>query len=196
MPKQPSNSPPSSEPPLRYYGVDIPSSSVLLLEIYFFDKWRASVRNTSVVYDRTSSYFVILQAKEYDWSQILTDTSFFCMITAVSLKKCQAVLEACQYCSKHNIQVVSDFNYHGKIGSPKEAQATMAKLMPYVDIFLAHDEDFEAVLEIKAFDNDMTRGIEQTNEFIKGIKEILAKYPKCQTVASILRNFHSVEDSE
>lgn len=73
-----------------------------------------------MVYDHTSSYFVILQAKEYDWSQILTYKSYFLGITtAVSLKMCQAVLEACQYCSKHNIQVVNDFNYHGKMGSPK-----------------------------------------------------------------------------
>ena len=72
----------------------------------------------------------------------------------------------------------------------------MVKLMPYVDICLAHDENFEAVLGIKAFDNDTTRGIEQTDAFIKGIKEISAKYPKCQMVASILRNIHSVKDSE
>lgn len=43
----------------------------------------------------------------------------------------------------------------------------MVKLMPYVDICLAHDENFEAVLGIKAFDNDTTRGIEQTDAFIQ-----------------------------
>lgn len=185
---------------LRRYGVDV--TKVLQggprLGIYFFEKG-ASVRNTSVVYDRAGSSFAVSQAKEYDWSQVLKDTSYFYfsgITPAVSPEMRRAVLEACRYCSKHNIKVVCDLNYRGKMWSPKEAQTAMAKLMPYVDICLAHDEDFEAVLGIKAFDNDMTRGIEQKYTFIKGMKEITAKYPKCQTVASILRNIHSVEDSE
>lgn len=185
---------------LRRYGVNV--TKVLQggprLGIYFFEKG-ASVRNTSVVYDRAGSSFAVSQAKEYDWPQILKDASYFYfsgITPAVSPQMRQAVLEACQYCLKHNVQVVCDLNYRGKMWSPKEAQAAMAKLMPYVDICLAHDEDFEAVLGIKAFDNDMTRGIEQKVTFIKGMKEITAKYPKCQTVASILRNIHSVEDSE
>lgn len=46
----------------------------------------------------------------------------------------------------------------------------MVKLMPYVDICLAHDENFEAVLGIKAFDNDTTRGIEQTDSFSRRLR--------------------------
>lgn len=185
---------------LRRYGVDI--TEVLQggprLGIYFFEKG-ASIRNTSVVYDRAGSSFAVSKAQEYDWPKILKDASYFYfsgITPAVSSEICRAVMVACQYCSKHNIKVVCDLNYREKMWSSKDAQANMAKIMPYVDICLANDEDFEAVLGIKAFDNNMSHGIEQKDTFLQGMKKITAKYPKCQTVASILRNIHSVEDSE
>lgn len=185
---------------LRRYGVD--TSEILeggpRLGIYFFEKG-ASIRNTSVIYDRAGSSFALSQAQEYNWSQILQGASYFYfsgITPAISSEMQKAVLAACRYSSKHNIKVVCDLNYRGKMWLPKDARRVMSKLMPYVDICLANDEDFEATLGIKAFDNDMSHGIDQKNTFIQGMQEITVKYPKCQTVASILRNVHSVEDSE
>ncbi|MDF7682418.1 sugar kinase [Lactobacillus sp. ESL0679] len=185
---------------LRRYGVDTAEMRIggPRLGIYFFEKG-ASVRNTSVVYDRAGSSFAVSKAAEYNWAEILQDASYFYfsgITPAVSTEMFQAVLAACQYCLKHDIQVVCDLNYRGKMWSPEKAQQSMAQLMPYVDVCLANDEDFEATLGIKAFDGDMSRGIEQKDAFIKGMQAITAKYPKCQTVASVLRNIHSVEDSE
>ena len=185
---------------LSRYGVD--TSEIHRggprLGIYFFEKG-ASIRNTSVVYDRAGSSFAVAPAEEYDWDQILQDAGYFYfsgITPAISSALQKALLAACQYCAKHDIKVICDLNYRGKMWSPKDAQIAMAKLMPYVDICLAHDEDFEASLGVKAFDNDMSHGIEQRETFIQGMKEISRKYPKCQTVASILRDIHSVEDSK
>ena len=60
-------------------------------------------------------------------------------------------------------------NYRGKMWSPAEAQAFFAKVMPYITIVLANDEDFEATLGIKAFDGNMATGIDQIASFKAGM---------------------------
>lgn len=185
---------------LRKYGVD--TSKVIQggprLGIYFFEKG-ASIRNTSVVYDRAGSSFAVSSSDEYQWNKILQDADYFYfsgITPAISVETKKSVFDAVKYCNKNDIKVICDLNYRGKMWSEEEAQETMNQLMPYVNVCLANDEDFESALGIKAFDGDMEHGIEQREDFIKGMKKITERYPNCQTVASVLRNIHSVESSQ
>ncbi|WP_071131474.1 sugar kinase [Enterococcus timonensis] len=184
---------------LRKYGVD--TSKVQTgpgrLGIYFFEKG-ASVRSTNVVYDRAYSAFSQAKASEFNWPEIFADVSYFYfsgITPAISDDLKEAVLEACQYCQQNNIPVVCDMNYRGKMWSPEKARGVMSKIMEYVNVCIAHDEDFEATLGIKAFDGDSTRGIEQAKSFKAAMKEVTEQFPNCHTVASILRDIHSVENS-
>ncbi|WP_125702237.1 sugar kinase [Lacticaseibacillus daqingensis] len=184
---------------LRRYGVD--TTRVLRggerLGIYFFEKG-ASVRATSVVYDRANSAFANLKAAECDWPQLLAGVRYFYfsgITAALSPEIRAALLAACQYCASAGIQVVCDMNFRGKMWSPALAQQEMAKLMPYVNICIANDEDFEATLGIKAFDGDMTNGIAQRDQFASAMRQVTVQYPQCHTVASVVRDIHSVENS-
>lgn len=185
---------------LRKYGVH--TDKILRggprLGIYFFEKG-ASVRGTNVVYDRAGSSLAVSQAAEYDWPSLLEgiDYFYFSGITpAISEALQTAVLAACQYCQSHDITVACDMNYRGKMWTPAAAQAFTEKVMPYVNIVLAHDEDFISSFGIEAFDGDMTRGIEQKASFKAGMQEVAKRYPNCHTVASVLRDIRSVEDSD
>ncbi|RXT58273.1 sugar kinase [Lacticaseibacillus chiayiensis] len=185
---------------VRQYGVK--TQKILRggrrLGIYFFEKG-ASVRNTNVVYDRADSSFATVSRTEFDWEKLLgnVDYFYFSGITAALSDSIRAsLLDACKACRDRNVTVVCDMNYRGKMWTPKEAQACMQTLMPYINICIANDEDFEATLGIKAFDGDMTRGIEQKQQFEQAMREVQAKYPNCHTVASVLRDIHSVEDSQ
>ncbi|WP_409311128.1 PfkB family carbohydrate kinase [Pectobacterium sp. B1J-3] len=185
---------------LRKYGVD--TARVLRggnrLGIYFFEKG-ASVRSTNVVYDRAGSAFAETKQTEFDWEAIFNDVDYFYfsgITPAISSELEQAVTAACVFCQKHNIPVVCDMNYRGKMWSPEKAQVVMSKLMNYVTICIANDEDFEATLGIKAFDGDMSRGIDQIDAFKEGMLEVTRRYPGCKVVASVLRNIRSVEDSQ
>lgn len=184
---------------LRRYGVD--TSKVLRgtgrLGIYFFEKG-ASVRSTNVVYDRKDSALALVNATEFDWETLLKDVGmfYFSGITpAISPETEKAVMAACEYCVEHDIPVVCDLNYRGKMWSAQKAQEVMNRLMPYVSICIANDEDFEAALGIKAFDGNMATGISQKESFKEGMMEVTRRYPRCQVVASVLRDIHSVEDS-
>ena len=136
---------------------------------------------------------------EFDWPTLLKgiDVFYFSGITpAVSDEIAGAVKDALEYCHGHGITVVSDLNYRGKMWTPEKAQSVMKKFMPYLDVCIANDEDFEAALGIRAFDGDMSRGIDQIDLFRAGMEEITKRWPNCKTVASVLRNIHSVEESD
>lgn len=190
----------SAKETLRKYGVDTSKSLTGgdRLGIYFFEKG-ASVRSTNVVYDRAYSAFSQVKAAEFDWPELLQDVDYFYfsgITPSISAELEQASIEACRYCQKHGIPVVCDLNYRGKMWSPEKAQASMAKIMPYVTICIAHDEDFEATLGIKAFDGDDSRGIDQKETFKAAMQKVQEVYPNVETVASVLRNIYSVEDSQ
>nr|WP_295974633.1 sugar kinase [uncultured Bacillus sp.] len=185
---------------LQKYGVD--TSKILTgngrLGIYFFEKG-ASVRSTNVVYDRAYSAFSQMKATELNWDEIFKDVDYFYfsgITPAISDELKHAALTACKYCKAHEIPVVCDLNYRGKMWTPKKAQTVMGKIMEYVSVCIAHDEDFEATLGIKSFDGDESRGIEQKEFFKAAMKKVQEHYPNCKMVVSILRNIYSVEDSE
>lgn len=185
---------------LRKYGVD--TSKILTgdgrLGIYFFEKG-ASVRSTNVVYDRAYSAFSQMKATEFNWEEIFQDVDYFYfsgITPAISDELKHAALAACKYCKTHEIPVVCDLNYRGKMWTPEKAQTVMGKIMEYVTVCIAHDEDFEATLGIKAFDGDDSRGTDQKESFKAAMKKVQERYPNCKMVASILRNIYSVEDSE
>lgn len=184
---------------LREYGVD----TGLLhyggprLGVYLFEKG-TSIRSTKVTYDRAGSSFATSKSTEYDWETILKDADYFYfsgITAALSAELRTAILNACQYCQEHHIKVVCDLNFRGKLWTPTEAQAYMKKIMPYLTVCLVNDEDFEQSLGIYAFDGDMSRGIEQKDTFIHGMKEIVKQYPNIKIVASVLRNIYSVDKS-
>ena len=118
---------------------------------------------------------------------------YFSGITpAISLETEKAVTEACAYCVEHEIPVVCDLNYRGKMWSAAKAQEVMNRLMPYVSICIANDEDFEAALGIKAFDSDMAEWNPSKESFKEGMLKVTRCYPHCQIVASVLRqDIHS-----
>lgn len=72
----------------------------------------------------------------------------------------------------------------------------MKKLMHYVDLCIANDEDFESTLGIHAYDGDVAHGIDQIDSYRRGMQEIQRQYPGCKAVASVLRNVTTVEDGE
>lgn len=185
---------------LRKYGVD--TNKILRggprLGMYFFEKGNGA-RSTSVVYDRAGSSVATAESSEFNWSEILADVGvfYFSGITpAISSDLETALKEALSYCKEHKITVVCDLNYRGKMWKPEKAQQVMAQMMPFVDVCVANDEDFEAVLGIKAFDGDLSHGIEQKEDFCEGMKAITQQYPNCKIVASVLRNINSVEQSD
>ena len=183
---------------IRRFGVD--TTRVLRgggrVGIYYFEKG-TNIRPTSVVYDR--AYSAMAEAEEFDWEKLLegVDLFYFSGITpAISCEIEKTLESALMLCKEKKIQVVCDLNYRGKMWSAKDAQRVMRRLMSYVDVCIANDEDFESSLGIPAYDGDMSRGIEQIESYKEGMLEIQKQFPNCKAVASVLRNLYTVEDGD
>ena len=177
---------------IRRFGVD--TSRVLRgggrVGIYYFEKG-TNIRPTSVVYDRAYSAIAMAKAEEFDWEKLLSGIT-----PAISTEIEKALENALALCREKKIQVVCDLNYRGKMWSTKDAQRVMRRLMAYVDVCIANDEDFESSLGIPAYDGDMSRGIEQIESYKEGMLEIQKQFPNCKAVASVLRNLYTVEDGD
>ncbi len=185
---------------LRRYGVD--TGRVLRggprLGVYYFEKGTGP-RPTRVTYDRAGSSLATAKRTEFDWPALLDGAGafYFSGITpAVSDEIAGAVKDALACCKERGIAVVCDLNYRAKMWTPEKARSVMAELMPFVDVCIANDEDFEATLGIPAFDGDLSRGIGQIEQFRAGMEQITKRYPGCKTVASVLRNIRSAEESD
>ena len=185
---------------IRGYGVntDLVLKGGKRLGIYYFEKG-SNIRQTNVVYDREYSAISLAKPEDFCWENILQDVDIFYfsgVTPAISDNIEIALTEALKYCKEHNIQVVCDLNYRGKMWSTEKAQSVMKKLMNYVDLCIANDEDFESSLGIHAFDGDLSHGIDQIDDYKRGMLEITKQYPNCKAVASVLRNIHTVEDGQ
>ena len=168
------------------------------LGAYYFEKG-TSVRPTSVIYDRAGSSIALAKRAEFNWPALLDGVGafYFSGVTpAISDEIAGAVKDALAYCKEHGITVFCDLNYRAKMWTPEKARSVMRELMPFIDVCIANDEDFEAALGIRAFDGDLSRGIEQIGSYRASMEEITRRYPNCRTVASVLRNVYSVEESD
>ena len=56
------------------------------------------------------------------------------------------------------LKVSCDLNYRKNLWTTKEAKAVMEKLLPYVDILIANEEDCDKVLGIRAAETDVVHG--------------------------------------
>lgn len=182
---------------LRGYGVD--TSRVVRagdrLGTYFFENG-ASVRSNECVYDRKYSAISLASHTVFDWDKILQGVGcfYFTGVTpAVSDELAIACKEALTSCRAKGIITACDLNYRGKMWSPEKAKSVMTGLLPMVDICFAHDEDASASLGIGS--TSLSCGIENKENYIETARGICAKYG-CRDVASVIRNVHSVEDSE
>ncbi|MCH3967100.1 MAG: sugar kinase [Atopobiaceae bacterium] len=183
---------------LSTYGVD--TSRVVRagdrLGSYIFELG-ASVRGNSCVYDRKYSALSLATADVFDWSALLEgiSTFYFSGVTAaVSPAMATACEDALEECRARGITTVCDLNYRGKMWTPDEAQATMRRLMPLVDVCVANDEDSASSLGISHGSCSLACGIDEKDAYVEIAHDICEAYG-CKAVASVVRNIESVEES-
>lgn len=179
---------------MRYFGVN--TSKVIYgggrLGTYYLEKG-ASQRPSKVIYDRAYSSIALAEPEEFDWDVILDGVEWFHWTginPALSKNVANICRQACVIAKKKGITVSCDLNYRGNLWSSAEAQETMTKLMPYVDVCVANEEDAEKVLGIKAAGTDVENGKLDRNGYKDVALQICDKYG-CKYVAITLRQSYS-----
>lgn len=184
---------------LSAYGVD--TSRVLRqgdrLGTYYFEVG-SSVRSNGCVYDRKYSALNLASADDVDWDQVLEGVGVFYVsgvTAAVSDQMAVACERALAACRERGIVTVCDLNYRGKLWSPEKAQGVMRRLLPYVDVCIANDEDAPSCLGIYHGTGSLACGIDERDEYVKIAHDVCEEYG-CGLVASVIRNVSSVEESD
>ncbi|MCH8829382.1 MAG: sugar kinase, partial [Planctomycetes bacterium] len=132
-----------------------------------------------------------------DWNAAFDAADWFHItgITpAVSKNAADAALESVQQAKRHGLTVSCDLNYRKKLWNwdPDRsrdalARETMSKLMPFVDVVIANEEDAELALGISAGETDVDSGELNIDGYQHVARQIVSRFPNVRTVAITLR---------
>lgn len=183
---------------LRQYGVH--TESVVRggdrVGIYYLETG-ASMRASTVVYDRAHSAIAEATVEDFDFDQIFkgADWFHFSGITPALSKEAAALTEAaCLAAKKHGVTISCDLNYRKKLWTPAEAKAVMTKLMDYVDVCIGNEEDAEKVLGFKPGETDVTSGDLELEGYKSIFKQMKEQF-NFKYVVTTLRESHSASDN-
>lgn len=176
---------------LRQFGVDTQHiiRSGDRLGIYFVEKG-ASQRASKVIYDRAGSAIALAKRSDFDWNEIFKDADWFHFtgITPALGGELPAIcLDACKVAKENGVTISCDLNYRKKLWSREAARITMEKLITYVDVCIANEEDAFDVFGISAADTDIDSGQLSKEGYISVARQICEKYG-CKKTAITLRS--------
>ena len=151
-----------------------------------------------MIYDRKGSSIATAKKEDFHWDEIFEGTEWFHwtgITPALSDDLKEICLDACKEAKKRGIRISCDLNYRKNLWSTDEAFATMTKLVPFVDVCIANEEDAEKVLGIKAKNTDVNSGKLDKEGYKEVASEISQKYG-CGMVAITLRESISANDNK
>ena len=183
---------------LRQYGVD---TSMILrqgprLGIYYCEKG-ASQRGSKVIYDRAGSSVALSKRGDYDWEKIFDGATWFHftgITPALGGELPEICLDAVKAAKAKGLTVSCDLNYRGKLWTREQAGETMKKLMPYVDVCIANEEDAKDVFGIAAANTDINSGKLDRDGYVSVAQQLMDRFG-FKYVAITLRGSISASDN-
>ena len=183
---------------LRKYGVD---TSMMLrggarLGVYYCEKG-ASQRGSKVIYDRANSAIALATRDEFDWDAVFdgADWFHFTGITpALGGELPEICMDACRAAKAKGLTISCDLNYRGKLWSREKAGEVMSRLMPYVDVCIANEEDAKDVFGIAAENTDIEGGKLDREGYISVARQLTERFD-FKAVAITLRGSISASDN-
>ncbi len=157
----------------------------------------ASQRPSQVVYDRKGTAVCEAKPDDFDFDAVFDGAGWlhFTGITpALSGHTPALCLEACQKAKAHGLQISCDLNYRKKLWTPEQAKLVMERLLPYVDVLIANEEDVEKVLGIKAAHSDVAGGKLDVDAYISVAGQLHRTYG-IPYIATTLRESYSASDN-
>ena len=182
----------------REHGVDM--SGVILLP---FDG-KGTVRNglcylevgigpraSTQMYDRAHSAISLIQPGDIDWKSVLAQTRWFHttgITTAISDSAANEAIESLKTAKALGVTTSFDLNFRSTLWSSEKARVVMKKVMPYVDVIIGNEEDFEKMLGIKAEGATESYSDLDPENYKLVAHQVVKEYPNVQVVGTTLRH--------
>ena len=154
------------------------------------------VRASTSIYDRGNTAVAHMKPGTIDWERIFTKRKVRWFHTggvfaALSDSCAEVVLEAMKAAHEARTIVSYDLNYRSKLWSVKKSIEVTKYLVPYIDVIIGNEEDFQKSLgcEVHGINENLTTlHVEVYKEMVKSI---IAKNPHFQIIGTTLREVTS-----
>ncbi len=145
------------------------------------------------LYDRGHSALSKIEPGDIDWERVL-DTRWFHttgIVTALGEHTATEVVAALK-AAKNNGAVTSyDLNYRHTLWSREDARTAAEQIMPYVDVIIGNEEDFDTMLGIKAENTDPNFSSLDPENYRAVASKVMEEYPHIRAVGTSLREVTS-----
>jgi 2-dehydro-3-deoxygluconokinase len=143
------------------------------------------------IYDRGHSAISGAQLGEFDWKSILSQTKWFHttgITTALSDHAIAQVMASLQTAKQLGVKTSFDLNYRSTLWGPEKAQQVMKDVIPYVDVLIGNEEDFEKMLGIKADHVSKEYSKIDPESYRSVANRAVELYPNIEVVGTTLRD--------
>ena len=143
------------------------------------------------IYDRGHSAISGAQLGEFDWDNILSQTKWFHttgVTTALSDHAIAQVMASLRTAKKLGVKTSFDLNYRSTLWGPEKAQQVMKDVIPFVDVLIGNEEDFEKMLGIKADHVSQEYSKIDPESYRSVAKRAVELYPNIELVGTTLRD--------
>jgi 2-dehydro-3-deoxygluconokinase len=150
------------------------------------------VRASVTMYDRGHTAIAHMKPGEVDWKRIFQKRKarwFHTggIFTALS-ESCAAVSSESMKAAHESGTIVSyDLNFRSKLWSSKQAIEATKKLLPYVDVLIGNEEDFQKVLGFQVEGADEQLKQLPVEGYKKMVGQVVKAYPHIKAVGTTLR---------
>lgn len=150
-------------------------------------------RASAQTYDRGHTALSKIQPGEIDWEALL-DTRWFHstgIVTALGEHTASEVRAALIAAKKNGAATSYDLNYRSTLWTREDARRAAKDIVPHVDVLFGNEEDFEAMLGVRADDTDETFSSIDPESYRTVAEKVMRMYPHLKAVATSLREVKS-----
>ncbi|MFQ5769371.1 MAG: sugar kinase [bacterium] len=150
------------------------------------------VRASVTMYDRGHSAAANMKPGEIDWQRIFNQRGvrWFHLggiFTALSDGCAEVAKEAMQAAHEAGTVVSYDLNFRSKLWSSEKAIQTTKQLVPYINVLIGNEEDFQKVLGFEVKGTDESFKALPVENYKRMVLEVVHTHPNIQAVGTTLR---------
>jgi len=150
------------------------------------------VRASVTLYDRGHTAVSHMKPGEVDWKRIFhaRRVRWFHtggIFTALSDSCAEVALEAMKAAHEAGTIVSYDLNFRSKLWTSKRAIEVTKNLVPYIDVLIGNEEDFQKVLGFQVEGTDEHLKRLPVEGYKKMVEKVVKAYPSVQAVGTTLR---------
>lgn len=150
------------------------------------------VRASVSLYDRGHTAIAHLKPGDIDWQRIFSKRGVRWfhtggIFTALSDSCADVALESMRAAHDHGAIVSYDLNFRSKLWTSKKAIEVTRKLVPFTNVLIGNEEDFQKVLGFEVEGADESLKQLSVEGYKKMVKKVVKMYPNIHAVGTTLR---------